>query len=190
MNTILVADIFGKTPALIQLGHALNTSVIVDPYSGENMVFNNETEAYTYFVEKVGFENYLMTLTKVVKSATSINSLIGFSIGAAAIWKLSENPAIKNIKRGICYYGSQIRNLKEVNPLFEVDLIFPKRESHFDADKLRTEVTGKQKVNIVQTPNLHGFMNPLSNNFNELAYHQQINWLQMRNSELNSSARG
>ncbi|MGJ8678930.1 hypothetical protein [Paraglaciecola sp.] len=180
MNTILVTDIFGKTPALIELGKALNTSMIVDPYDGIDMAFNNETEAYTYFVEKVGFENYLITLTKAVKSASSINKLIGFSIGAAAIWKLSENPAIKNVNGGICYYGSQIRNLKQVNPLFEVDLIFPKCESHFDVDKLRAEITGKPNVNIVQTQYLHGFMNPLSDNFNGLAYQQQLEWLQMK----------
>ncbi|MFT4776027.1 MAG: hypothetical protein ACI9B7_000395 [Oleispira sp.] len=39
MNIILVADVFGKTPALIKLSEELQTEVIVDPYNGMNMGF-------------------------------------------------------------------------------------------------------------------------------------------------------
>lgn len=128
MNIVLVSDVFGKTPALEKLGEELNTTVIVDPYDGINMDFRNEAEAYSYFINKVGFDKYLSKLLEVTRSISSDTTLIGFSIGASVIWNLSANPLVKNISCGICYYGSQIRNFKEVNPLFDVELIFPKME--------------------------------------------------------------
>lgn len=177
MNIILVADVFGKTPALIQLSEELNVRVIVDPYNGMNMSFKNEAEAYSYFMDHVGFEVYLSKLVKITESISSISTLIGFSIGASVIWKLSEKISVKNVKRGICYYGSQIRNFKEINPLFEVELIFPKKETHFDVLELQSELSKKQKVKTIKVEYLHGFMNFNSTNFSQSAYIEQLNWL-------------
>jgi len=58
MNIILVSDIFGKTPALIQLAEAIGATAIIDPYDGVDMGFEDESKAYAYFVEQVGFEQY------------------------------------------------------------------------------------------------------------------------------------
>lgn len=177
MNIILVADVFGKTPALIKLSEELNVRGIVDPYNGMNMSFKNEAEAYSYFMDHVGFEVYLSKLLKITESISSISTLIGFSIGASVIWKLSEKFSVKNVKRGICYYGSQIRNFKEVNPLFEVELIFPKKETHFDVLELQSELSKKQNVKTLKVAYLHGFMNFDSTNFSQSAYIEQVNWL-------------
>ena len=179
MNIILVTDIFGKTPALIKLSEEINAKVIVDPYNGVNMAFKDEAEAYSYFVEHVGFEKYFLELLNVMGSITSASTLIGFSIGASAIWKLSENSSVTNVSCGICYYGSQIRNFKEVSPLFEVELIFPKKEPHFDVLELQAELSKKKNVKIMQTNYLHGFMNLYSSNYNQSAYIEQLNWLRL-----------
>ncbi|MEP0355080.1 hypothetical protein [Paraglaciecola sp.] len=176
---ILVSDVFGKTPALIKLSEELNAKVIVDPYNGMNMNFKNEAEAYSYFIEHVGLEEYLSKLLKMTESLESISSLIGFSIGASIIWKLSEKLSVKNIERGICYYGSQIRNFKDINPSFEVELIFPKKEDHFDVLELQTELSRKQNVKIIKTPYLHGFMNLYSTNYSQKGYIEQLNWLRL-----------
>ena len=108
MNIILVTDIFGKTPALIKLSEELKAKVIVDPYGGVNMTFKDEEDAYAYFMENVGFEGYLSMLLKIMESLTSTSTLIGFSIGASIIWKLSETLAAKNVNRAVCYYGSHL----------------------------------------------------------------------------------
>ncbi|NVK75672.1 MAG: hypothetical protein HWE24_19540 [Oceanospirillaceae bacterium] len=179
---ILVSDVFGKTPALIKLSEELNARVIVDPYNGVNMNFKNEAEAYSYFMEQVGLETYLSKLLEVIESIDTISTLIGFSIGASIIWKLSEKSSVKNIERGICYYGSQIRNFKEVNPSFEVELIFPKKESHFDVLELQSELSRKQNVKIIKTPYLHGFMNLYSTNYSPTGYVEQLNWLRLNAS--------
>ena len=182
MNIILVADIFGKTPALIELSEDLNAKVIVDPYNGVDMGFKNESEAYSYFMKHVGFEEYLSELLKVTELISSASTLIGFSIGASVIWKLSEKLSVKNVRRGICYYGSQIRNFKEVSPLFEVELIFPQSESHLDVQELQVELSKKQNVKTMKVDYLHGFMNFYSSNYNQSAYKEQLNWLRLNAS--------
>ncbi len=180
MNIILVSDVFGKTPALEKLGEELNTTVIVDPYDGINMNFKNEAEAYSYFIDKVGLDNYLSKLLEITTSISSLTTLIGFSVGASIIWKLSENLSVQNISHGICYYGSQIRNFKEVNPLFEVELIFPKMETHFDVLELQSELCKRENVKTSKVDYLHGFMNFYSRNYNEVAYWEQLNYLRIK----------
>mgnify|MGYP000412717525 FL=1 len=54
MNLVLVSDIFGKTPALVTLAKKLNANMIVDPYSGVDMAFNSEQQAYEYFIQHSG----------------------------------------------------------------------------------------------------------------------------------------
>jgi len=179
MNIILVTDIFGKTPALVKLSEELNAKVIVDPYGGVDMAFKDEAKAYSYFMENIGFDDYLSILLKKTESITSASTLIGFSIGASIIWKLSEMLSVKNVNRAICYYGSQIRNFKEVSPQFEVDLIFPKKEFHFDVLELQNELSRKKNVNTSKVEYLHGFMNLYSTNYNQTAYNLQLNWLRI-----------
>lgn len=179
MNIILVSDIFGKTPALVKLSEDLDVKVIVDPYGGIDMAFKDETEAYSYFMKNVGLEAYLSMLLKVTESMNSSAILIGFSIGASAIWTLSEKPLIKNVDHAICYYGSQIRNVKEVNPLFKVELIFPQKEFHFNVLELEKELSKKKNVKIKKVEYLHGFMNLYSMNYNQSAYDEQLNYLKI-----------
>jgi hypothetical protein len=180
MDIILVSDVFGKTPALVKLSEELNANIIIDPYDGINMNFKNEAEAYSYFIDKVGLDNYLSKLLEITMSISSLTTLIGFSVGASIIWKLSENSSVKNISHGICYYGSQIRNFKELNPLFEVELIFPKVETHFDVLQLQSELCKKQKVKTMKVDYLHGFMNFYSTNYNEVAYLEQLDYLRLK----------
>ena len=183
MSIMLVSDIFGKTPALITLADELNAKVIVDPYDGEYIKFNDELEAYAYFMENVGFDAYLVKLLAAINIAGSDITLIGFSIGASAVWKLSEQLSLNNVSRGICYYGSQIRYFKEVEPSFEIELIFPKYEEHFDVLKLQEELALKKNTKMTKTNYLHGFMNLYSINYTESAYNEQLNWLRINANE-------
>jgi len=184
MNIIVVSDIFGKTPALITLAEDIGAMTIIDPYKGVDMGFEDESQAYAYFVEQVGFEQYFNILQNKLQnqlnSIGDMNVLIGFSIGASAIWKLSDNPAITNVHKGICYYGSQIRNLTTVTPHFNIELLFPEKEDHFDVLTLQAELSQKKNVEITQTNYLHGFMNLHSDNYNQTAYNEHINWLFMQ----------
>jgi dienelactone hydrolase len=177
MSIIIVTDIFGVTPALITLSDKLNAKFIVDPYNGINMNFKNEFEAYSYFTEQVGLENYLEKLIKVVDSTSNISSLLGFSVGASVIWRLSEKLLSAKIKNAICYYGSQIRHFTSITPQFPVELIFPKTEEHFDLLKLQQSLSNKPNITIRNTNFYHGFMNFHSSNFNACGYNTHLAWL-------------
>lgn len=181
MAIVLVSDIFGKTPALIELAHALNAEFIVDPYKGVDMAFTNETDAYAYFIQHVGIETYLGHLTEhittILKQHKSELSLVGFSVGAAAIWRLSANDTSNKINQAFCFYGSQIRNYTEISPHFPVTVIFPKSEPHFDVSSLQQIIATKKQVTVVQSSCFHGFMNKQSSNYNQEEYSQQVHQL-------------
>nr|WP_287413394.1 dienelactone hydrolase family protein [Pseudodesulfovibrio sp.] len=179
MSIILVSDIFGKTPALEKLANEINASKIVDPYDGKSMNFLDEGEAYSYFMDKVGLNTYLEKLQKVLKLNSSASILIGFSVGASIIWKLSEISSSQYVKKAICFYGSQIRNFIDISPNFEIKLIFPKSEVYFDVAKLQNKLSKKKNVRIFKVDYLHGFMNYYSTNYNQEAYIEQIKLLRL-----------
>jgi dienelactone hydrolase len=179
MNIILVSDVFGKTPALIRLAKELNANIIVDPYDGKNMNFLDENEAYSYFMDKIGLDSYLTKLQNVIRSANHVSTLIGFSVSASIIWKLSEISANNYVKHATCFYGSQIRNFTNITPTFEIELIFPKNELHFDVSKLEKKLAKKQNVKTKKVDCLHGFMNFYSINYNQEEYLKQIELLRL-----------
>lgn len=179
MSIILVSDIFGVTAALLEISKKLGAYSIVDPYKGRLMEFENEAEAYSYFVNNVGLDSYLATLSKVVASVDDETTLIGFSVGAAIIWQLSERENITNIKQAFCFYGSQIRNFPQIEPCFNVNLIFPKSEPHFDVIALQNTLTQKANVETKRVEYLHGFMNYHSTNYNQLGYSKYIDFLSL-----------
>lgn len=180
MNNIIVSDVFGKTPALIALANAIHADVIVDPYDGISMDFKDEAQAYSYFIENIGLDRYLEMLSKIIIECSNKCTLIGFSVGASVIWQISQLTRIdmvKRVKHATCFYGAQIRHLTKLSPKFEVKLIFPKKESHFDVSALQHLLASKQNVSTIQVDFLHGFMNTHSSNFSLIGYKEHIELL-------------
>lgn len=208
MKIILVADIFGLTPALDDLRASLVNELdnvdkggavnIVDPYNGEFIPFKNENSAYRYFTEHVGLtafshllQAHLTTqLEQLIHSETFVTKaplvqlpkqqpsqilLIGFSIGASAIWHIADRFSdAKNQIIAIGYYGSQIRNKLNNTPNFPIHLIFPKQEPHFSVDQLMKKLSRIPRVRLTKVDYAHGFMNKLSSNYNQAGYLEQI----------------
>ncbi|MBT0586947.1 dienelactone hydrolase family protein [Alteromonas oceanisediminis] len=183
MNTIIVADIFGKTSALEELANAIcKKPRIVDPYDGQKMAFQSENDAYQFFASNIGLEKYTKDLSKVLtKLALDVN-LVGFSIGASVIWNLSESPASSFVKNATCFYGSQIRNNRKVSPTFPITLIFPETEEHFSVSELISDLCHTRRTKIRQVPYRHGFMNKLSANFNPKGYESELQTLATRSN--------
>ncbi len=178
MQRIVVSDIFGRTSELEDLCNALKARVeIIDPYSGKFMCFEDESEAYEYFIANVGIQIYSGLLLKKLSSISNPTTLIGFSVGASAIWNVSENLNFDFIENAICFYGSQIRNHTEVNPCIKMDLIFPMSEPGFCVGELGNCLSKKSSVKVHNTPYLHGFMNSRSKNFSHVGYNEYIDWL-------------
>lgn len=173
MHRIIVSDIFGRTSALEKIAEALPGNVdIFDPYESEHMGFSNEAEAYAYFSSQIGLDTYSEKLLEKVSAQTNPIALLGFSVGAAVIWRISEQKELENVSSAICFYGSQIRNHIDITPTFPVQLIFPSSESHFLVAELIQSLEGKENVEIHRADFLHGFMNSHSENFDQRGYDQ------------------
>jgi dienelactone hydrolase len=177
MSIIIVSDVFGKTPALNKLAAQIEANDIVDPYNGEFIEFKSEAEAYAFFMDNVGLDNYHTLLLNKLETLKSPPILIGFSVGASAIWMLSERINEENVKKAICYYGSQIRHFINIKPNFEVDLNFPKNESHFDVPLLIESLCKTKNVTISKLEYFHGFMNHHSTNYNDIGYKEHVKLL-------------
>jgi len=174
MSIVLITDVFGVTPALLKLKDKLGANTIVDPYKGQCMGFINEADAYTCFVNTVGLDSYVSIVLKALKSLNCESTVIGFSVGASAIWKLSQRNENNLIKQAFCFYSSQIRNYTKITPCFLINLVFPENESHFDVVEIINILKVKPNVQITQVEYLHGFMNEYSTNFNNVGYQKYI----------------
>ncbi len=178
MHRIVVSDIFGKTPALEQLCKAVGENVdIIDPYAGKYMNFANEENAYEWFVTKIGLDAYCAFLHDRIERISSPATLIGFSVGASAIWRLSGSLGPEKTVRAICFYGSQVRHMLEIDPRIPVEYILPEYEPGFNAGELAVHLSKKKNVMLHRTPYMHGFMNALSTNYSKSGYTTYIEWL-------------
>lgn len=171
MQRLIVSDIFGRTPALERLALELQGDVeIIDPYDSSVMEFENENDAYVYFTHNVGLDAYAEKLSNALKAMHSPVSLLGFSVGASASWKLSENPKTTNVVGAVLFYGSQIRHYSKIEPRFPTSLVFPKAEPHFLVTELISVLRQKENVHIHHAQEGHGFMNDHSQNYSVHAY--------------------
>ena len=181
MLTFIVSDIFGKTPAFETIAKDLagdNTDVVmIDPYKGIFQDFENEEKAYACFQKDVGMEKYTDIVFNRISGIKDPLLLTGFSVGASAIWQMLNKKNFNKKSKSMCFYGSQMRNILNVNPVIKTEIFFPVKENHFDIKELKEKLEKKENVKCIQTKYLHGFMNRYSVNFNEKAlieYTQKI----------------
>lgn len=176
MNILIAADIFGHTPALDRLAGRLQATTIkiIDPYDGKTS-FRDEAAAYAFFKGQSGIVAYAKKIadhlkSDQVKTGRLPQALIGFSVGASAIWHLSADPVFTGIQQAIGFYGAQIRQHTRCQPVFDTRLIFPESEPHFDVDHLILDLKETPKVSCRKAIGLHGFMNEFSRNFDAALY--------------------
>jgi len=185
MRIIIAADIFGKTDALGDVAASLPFATeVISPYAGSELSFHDEQEGYNYFSEHVGIETYANLLLKHILKSSEPVQLVGFSVGAAAMWYLAGHNNLNNVISGIGFYGSQIRHARGVEPSFPIHLVFPESEKHFCVETLIKEVSKYQIVSVERSAYLHGFMNRRSANFNAEAYEIYVQKLKKKINEM------
>lgn len=176
---MLFSDIFGISDAFVELaGHlAEDQSLVklVGPYDDPTLSFYGEDVAYKAFVRAGGVESYIERVELALNGIDSPTLLIGFSAGAAAIWNavsdISKLKVCDNHFLGfIGFYPGQIRHYLSFTPEVETRLYFPADEPHFDLEEVIKQLTGKKRLKIDKTPYAHGFMNKLSNGYDNQAY--------------------
>ena len=168
---MIVADIFGLTHELIQLCSELGSHVkIVDPYQGVMNLFEDEETAYQFFNDHVGLDKYTSILFDAINQYEDEVVLVGFSVGASAIWRCSAKVNQSKVKLAYCFYGSQIRHHIDIIPTFPVNMILAKYEEHFSVKAMFDTLRKIEMVNAQRSLGLHGFMNKLSQNFSQPEY--------------------
>lgn len=175
MRLVTVSDIFGRTRHFEKLSEHLADTYdsvdLVDPYGGNPLNFQNEHEAYSHFQTTIGLEKYRDILLDHLQDTKHTEyHLIGFSIGASAIWLISELLNFHEKTRATCFYSSQIRNYLEVWPQLNIDLYFPVKEAAFEINVIMEKLFQRPNVQCYQTGYHHGFMNKLSVNYNKDGY--------------------
>jgi hypothetical protein len=178
MHRIVVTDIFGRTDALEEIAGSLSGSVeIFDPYGAKQKEFVSEQSAYDYFSEYVGLESYAQCFHDYLLQVKGPLSLMGFSVGASIIWMNSQAKNERNVSGALCFYGSQIRNFREIIPQFPIKLIFPISEDNFSVPDLIADLTHRNDLQVNQSQYRHGFMNHHSKNFDQGGYSQYLHAL-------------
>lgn len=183
---IVASDIFGRTPHLEGLADALGAAVpggaaIVDPYGGEPRTlantfantfanrfanrFADEAEAHAAFLASGGLPAYAARLADELRRAGPGATLLGFSAGGAAVWLAACDPSLPLPCLAVCLYAGQVRHHADLVPRCPCRLVFPVHEDHFDVAALAARLDGVPGVTAETAPFLHGFMNPLSKNF-------------------------
>ncbi|WP_338668930.1 dienelactone hydrolase family protein [Pseudodesulfovibrio methanolicus] len=190
MEIILATEIWGRTPHIDALAGRLRPHAdrvtVADPFDGRDPHFATEEQAYAAYLDHGGLEPYARRVTDLVREAARPVLLIGFSAGAGAAWAAACTPGVP-LRRACCFYGSAIRTMADRAPLAPVDLIFPDREPHFDVDALAAALRAKPLVTCRRADAGHGFMNPLSENYDEAAGRRWTAWL-VRLAEASSRA--
>ena len=194
MKLIVVSDIFGKTPELIDLVGELSDeyceTVIIDPYNGSSRRFETEEQAYRHFQKESGLENLFEKAAREVQLSDSPVDILGFSVGGTCAWKLSSQSSSKQIRQCICFYGSRIRENMAANPQIPTTTIFPKFEVSFEIEPVLKELSVKKNTAVIKTKYLHAFMNRKSSNFSEEAYKYYIQWLKYKTAQQLNQADG
>ncbi|WP_160036831.1 dienelactone hydrolase family protein [Paenibacillus sp. An7] len=125
----------------------------------DSFSYDHEDIAYQYFVNEIGFKKSVREvegIIKVKKAEYDQVFIIGFSIGATIAWMCSEY----DINGVIGYYGSRIRDYKEIEPSCPALLFFPTKEKSFNVTDLEMDLKEKKYTLIKIIEAEHGFMNP------------------------------
>ena len=171
MDVLIASDIFGRTEHLEKTAEQLPVNAqILDPYDGRSMQFGDEQHAYAVFSETVGLSRYTEYIAQQLKQMNHPVSLIGFSVGASAIWLNAEHFCSQQVSDAALFYSSQIRKHTHIQPRFPTRLVFPIAEQHFSVSNVMRALENTGNVSVEQAGYAHGFMNLHSLNFDPSAY--------------------
>ena len=166
MKTIIASDIFGVTPQLKKFANSISQNhVLVSPYDDQELNFSNEEAAYLHFSQHVGVQSYAEALKAIIRQQEQLITLVGFSAGASAAWLLLGEKHLP-IQTAWCFYSSQIRYYLTSKPNYPATIIFPQSEPQFCVNKAINILSHHKALTLVKEAHLHGFMNPLSSNYN------------------------
>lgn len=179
MNIIIATDIHGINDQLSHLFHSLGDELIfLSPWDSDSAPYNNEQEAVAAFQADHGLEKYQQKIAQQAGDAPAL--LIGFSVGATALWRHIASKDCHPQSQAHLYYGSRIRDHQDLIPRCPTKVIFAEHEASFKPSDIITNITHPQVACSIIAGTYHGFMNPHSPNFrDELAAAAVLAWMGM-----------
>lgn len=177
--TVFIAtDIFGYTSELRVLTRNLAARArIVSPYGVDSPQHNNEAAAYADFTARTTIERYAEEIAEELRT-TAYDLVVGFSVGATALWLALAQAGVPAPRQAVLYYGSRIGQYAQLRPQGNIQLIFAEKEKSFSPAELVSQLHSAGVDAHVLPGTAHGFMNPLSPGFQPAAYAEQIQKLQ------------
>jgi dienelactone hydrolase len=171
MRTLIVSDIFGCTENLKSFSSQFSGEVkILSPYEVyDDFDTLHEQMMYERFIENLGHDAYADKVRETLINF-SPDFIIAFSAGATAAWRALAGTPLKRVQKMIAFYPGQIRNFTNLNPNCHVDIYFPELEKHFDLKPVIATLKAIPCLYVIKSRYKHGFMNALSENFNQEAF--------------------
>lgn len=168
-RVLIATDVFGATPAvqalIRQLG--IQAEVISAQLDGQNS-FRNEQLAYQCFLANGGIADYAERVATRLQQQ-QFDFALGFSAGASALWLNSPQPAAAGLRQMTLFYGSRIREFRQLVPACPTRLIFAEQEAAFDPAELVQDLQQRGLHAELIKQSRHGFMNAYSG-----AYHVKL----------------
>lgn len=180
MYVLLATEIYGRNAHVAALASRLSAVgevAVVDPYDGKPQTFADEAAAYATFLARGGHVAYAERLAGALRTTGPDAFLVGFSAGASAAWLAAANPELPRPRGLIGFYGARIREAAGRVPRCPAVLVWPAREDHCDVDALAAKLARTPDVTCLRAPHGHGFMNPLSPQFDADGAAEGADWL-------------
>ncbi|MCX7218625.1 MAG: dienelactone hydrolase family protein [Burkholderiales bacterium] len=170
MTVLIATDVFGITPALASLVRSLGCEcLLVSPFDDPDLYFQSEQKAYHAFLTTGGVARYADKVSALLHENSvqekTIRMAIGFSAGASALWMCCARTEARQLQAAVLFYGSRIRDHKDLQPICPLRLIFAEKEAAFDAVELTQELQRRGHQAELARTTSHGFMNPYSRGF-------------------------
>ncbi len=127
--------------------------------------YDQADQAYAHFYRTVGLATAAEQARRLIlaKSATYERvSLVGYSVGATVAWLCSALPL--HLHRMVGFYGSRIRDYREIRPQCPTLLLLA-QETSFPVAELAEALAGQANVRTEVFPARHGFADPFGKGY-------------------------
>lgn len=133
-----------------------------DLLGGRCFSYAEENQAYLHFHTQVGFARAraeIDVLAALLRDRHKGVYLVGYSMGATVAWLCSQGDGYAGAAG---YYGSRIRDYRDVQPACPILLFFPRSEPSFSVAELAAALQEKDGVTAYIYGGGHGFADQFS----------------------------
>lgn len=178
MSLLWVTDIWGQHASLKgqieSLSQLAGECQLLDPYAGQPFAFNDQQQAYDYFLCRCSKPGYVDKLEAWLDGHDGPVTLLGFSAGANAIATLLSRRNFPQVQKAILVYGSALPKLD--GPLSaETHLLLCADDE--GSDQL-AQAQWPASIHLTQAP--HGFINPRAPAYDAEQASKAWAWIQQR----------